>query len=142
MTSSSISPLLRQHVTELARHRCGYCLRSEELMGMPLTIDHLIPQAKGGDLAETNLWLACPACNQFKGIQTHALDQATAEMVPLFNPREQNWADHFYWSEDGSHILGKTPCGRVTVMALKINHPQIVVARRLWVSVGWWPPVD
>jgi len=28
------------------------------------------------------------------------------------------------------------------VIALRMNNPTVVNARRLWVSVGWWPPSD
>jgi len=62
--------------------------------------------------------------------------------VRLFNPRQQKWSEHFAWSEDGTEIQGLTPYGRATVVALKLNNPEIVVARRLWVSAGWWPPED
>ena len=133
---------VRQRVAEEARHRCGYCLRTEELMGMPMTLDHIIPEAAGGPSSEENLWLACRRCNEFKGPQTHARDPLTGKQVRLFNPRQQKWSDHFAWSEDGTEIQGLTPCGRATVTALKLNNPEIVVARRLWVSAGWWPPED
>jgi len=138
----SIPARVRQRIAEEARHRCGYCLRTEELMGMTMTLDHIIPEAAGGPSSEENLWLACRRCNEFKGTQTHARDPLTGREVRLFNPRQQKWSDHFAWSEDGTKIQGLTPCGRATVAALKLNSPEIVVARRLWVSVGWWPPED
>ena len=109
---------------------------------MPMTLDHIIAEAAGGLTVEENLWLACRRCNEFKGAQIHTIDPQTNERVGLFNPREQVWVEHFAWSEDGTQILGITSCGRATVIALQINNPEIVVARRLWVSVGWWPPVD
>ena len=107
-----------------------------------MEFDHLIPQAAGGTTREENLWLACRRCNAFKGTQTHAQDAQNAAWVALFNPRQQVWIDHFAWSEDGTEIIGKTPCGQATIAALKMNNAEIVVARRLWVSVGWWPPND
>jgi len=142
MTGAYISRELRRVIGETAHHRCGYCLHPEELLGMPLTIDHLIPQAVGGQTEEQNLWLACPSCNQFKGIQTFALHKSGDKMVRLFDPRRQPWHQHFEWSKDGSRIIGRTACGRATTEALQLNNPQAVVARRLWVSVGWWPPHD
>ena len=125
-----------------ARSRCGYCLTSERLTGIRLTIDHIIPVAAGGPTEENNLWLACRACNEFKGIQTQAPDPQTGEMVALFNPRTQNWREHFAWSPDGTLIIGLTACGRATVVALELNHDLIVEARRQWVRVGWHPPPD
>ena len=139
---TSIPARVREQVTEEARRRCGYCLRTEELTGAPMTLDHIIPEASGGPSSRENLWLACRRCNGFKGTQTHARDPLTGRQVRLFNPRQQEWSEHFAWSEDGTEIEGLTPCGRATVVALKLNNPEIIVARRLWVSVGWWPPED
>ena len=42
--------------------------------------------------------------------------------------------------KDKTEIIGKTPCGRATVIALRLNFEQAVNARKLWVSVGWYPP--
>lgn len=142
MAGDHIPDLLRQTVTVQARHRCGYCLRSQALIGMPLTIEHLTPLAAGGHTVEENLWLSCHRCNSYKGVQTTALDPETGQTVALFNPRQDIWTDHFEWNKDGTLILGKTPAGRATGLALQLNNPEIVVTRRLWVSAGWWPPQD
>jgi hypothetical protein len=109
---------------------------------MRMSFEHLIPQPAGGATVEENLWLSCRRCNEFKGTQVAAGDPLGGEQVQLFNPREQAWDEHFVWSEDGTAIISKTPCGRATVRALRVNNPEVVVARRLWVSVGWWPPND
>ncbi len=109
---------------------------------MSMTLDHIIPQAAAGLTTEENLWLACRRCNEFKGSQTQAYDPETGDQIPLFNPRRQIWREHFEWSENGAEILGKTPCGRATVVALQMNNPEIVVTRRLWVGAGWWPPQE
>jgi hypothetical protein len=142
MSTAYVPVALRRRVAQLALHRCGYCLRSEELMGMPMTIEHIIPKAVGGLTTEENLWLACPSCNQFKGTQIRARDPRSGDWVKLFNPRLQVWDEHFAWSIEGIQIIGKTPCGRATVIALQMNNPEIVVTRRLWVNVEWWPPED
>jgi len=44
--------------------------------------------------------------------------------------------------DDGTLIRGKTPVGRATVIALQMNHPDMIEARRLWVMAGWHPPQD
>jgi len=133
---------LQRRVRQQARSRCGYCLSLEALLGMALEFEHLVPKVAGGQTVEENLWLSCRRCNGFKGTQTHAIDPETGELVPLFNPRTQVWLEHFRWSEDGTEISGITDTGRATVVALQLNHLVIVLTRRLWVSVGWWPPVD
>jgi len=142
MASDYVSEALRQKVAEQARFRCGYCLRSEELSGMPMTIEHLTPIAEGGLTVEENLWLACNRCNGFKGALTSAPDPDTGITAPLFNPRIDIWDENFGWSDNGTLIIGKTPCGRATVVALQLNNSEIVVTRRLWVSANWWPPQD
>jgi 5-methylcytosine-specific restriction endonuclease McrA len=51
---------LRDLVARTARHRCGYCLTQEAVVGTPMVIDHIVPQSLGGPTEEANLWLACP----------------------------------------------------------------------------------
>ena len=70
----------------------------------------------------------------------HAIDPLTGEEVALFNPRTQSWPDHFGWSDDGTQIIGLTPIGRATVVALRLNNEFIVPARRQWAIAGWHPP--
>ncbi len=142
MSAARVSAALKLRITRQAGSRCGYCLTSERLTGIPLTLDHIIPIAAGGLTEEHNLWRACRACNEFKGAQTHAEDPPTGERVLLFNPRTQRWHVHFEWSADGAQIVGRTACGRATVLALQFNHDLIVEARRQWVRAGWHPPAE
>lgn len=107
---------------------------------MPLHVEHIIPIAAGGSSAEENLWLACALCNGYKGTQTSGRDPASGDVVPLFNPRRQVWAEHFRWSDDGTLVIGSTPTGRVTVETLKLNNVYLVRARARWAAVGWHPP--
>ena len=142
MSPAYISAALRQRVAETARFRCGYCLTSQRIIGPLLEIDHIIPEARGGTSDETNLFLACPMCNSHKADRREAVDAESHATVPLFNPRDELWDEHFAWIESGTIIRGKTPKGRATVAALQMNHPDIVAARRLWVVAGWHPPTD
>lgn len=131
---------LRQRIATQARHKCGYCLTLEVVSGIPLTLEHITPKAQGGQDVEDNLWLSCRLCNEAKGVLTEAVDPQTGELVPLFNPREQVWAEHFAWSEDGTQIIGQTPVGRATVAALFLNSEFRMRARAIWVEAGWHPP--
>jgi len=133
------SPLYRRLLQE-AGPCCGYCRTCAYIIGQPLTIEHIIAVAKGGTSAIQNLWLSYRRCNQFKGVQIDAIDPESDILTPLFNPRTQRWQEHFAWSADATRIVGLSPCGRATVVALKMNNDDIVSARRLWVSVGWHPP--
>ncbi|MDX1520096.1 MAG: HNH endonuclease signature motif containing protein [Anaerolineae bacterium] len=138
--STAVSKALRQKIAETAQFRCGYCLTSQHIVGPLLEIDHIISQAKGGTDAEENLWLACPTCNSHKSDRVTAVDAQTEQMVSIFNPRTEIWSEHFEWRDEGTLIHGKTATGRATIAALNMNHEDIIVARRLWVSVGWHPP--
>lgn len=140
MSKTYIPIELRRQIAAEAHYRCGYCLTATRIIGRPMVIDHLIPEAKGGATTRNNLWLACRRCNEFKGVQTQATDPLTNEQVSLFNPRRQSWKVHFAWNEQGTHIIGLTAVGRATVKALQLNNPDIVGARALWVQAGWHPP--
>lgn len=138
--SGYISAELRRQVREDAGERCGYCLSSEKLTGFPLEIEHIIPEALGGETVRENLWLACHRCNKFKSYRIEAYDAETAKTARLFNPRMQCWDTHFQWSLDTTKIIGLTPEGRVTVETLRMNNEYVVAARYFWVIAGWHPP--
>ena len=142
MSSAYVTRKLRDRVAAKARGRCGSCLSSEEIVGLPLEIEHLTPRALGGPTVEENLWLACSACNYFKGHRISARDPEGQQIVRLFNPRKQVWADHFTWEDDGALIVGKDAVGRATVSALRLNRSLLVKARRRWIEAGWHPPLD
>ena len=142
MSDGYVPPEVRARVRAQAGNRCGYCLSPQRLVLALLEIEHIIPSACGGSDAEDNLWLACRLCNAYKAAQVVALDPESGQRVRLFDPRRQRWSDHFVWSEDGVRILGKTPCGRATVIALQMNNPVAVMVRTEWAAVGWHPPTD
>lgn len=140
MSRAYIAAEFRRQVRADAGARCGYCHSPEAFLGMPLDIEHIVPEALGGPTVRENLWLACTRCNDFKGDRSDAIDPATGERVPIFNPRTQLWSDHFAWSLDGTSIEGRSPTGRATVDALHLNNEFIIVARQFWVEAGRWPP--
>jgi len=141
MSATRVGQRLRAQVLSDAGGRCGYCRSSEEIMGAPLEIEHVVPEALGGSTRRDNLWAACRQCNAFKGDRTQAWDSVTDAVAPIFNPRRQVWSEHFLWSNDGAHIVGRTAEGRTTVLALGLNRPLLVRARQRWVDAGWHPPV-
>jgi len=120
--------------------RCEYCGVSEQVTGIPLEADHIIPLSQQGVTEQVNLCRACSQCNTYKADQTEGVDPESMTRAPLYNPRQQSWAEHFAWSENGTQIIGLTAIGRATVAALKMNNPVSIRARKLWVSVGWHPP--
>jgi hypothetical protein len=107
-----------------------------------LEIEHIRPKSLGGSDNEDNLWLARRLCNGYKGSQIEAVDPHSGQNAALFNPRFQSWSDYFEWSENSTHIIGKTPNGRATVIAFQFNNQVAITVRRNWVSAGWHPPTE
>jgi 5-methylcytosine-specific restriction endonuclease McrA len=140
MSRTYIPKSLRQRVIVEARGFCAYCQTAVAITGARFVIDHIISEYAGGKTVWENLCLACHSCNEFKGVLTEATDPITGQNVPLYHPRQQRWADHFAWGENGSLIIGLSPSGRATAVALNMNHPDIVSARLRWAAVGWHPP--
>lgn len=139
MTQSNIPLAIRRQVIDDAGTRCGYCHSDEILMGVSLAVDHIVPVAAGGQTVRENLWTACRQCNEYKSSRTHYEDPQSREMALLFNPRTQKWNEHFAWSPEYTHILGKTATGRATIEALQLNRTLLIRARQRWVLMGWRP---
>lgn len=132
----SFSSILRAEQRDV---RCAYCHSPERLLGLPLEIDHIIPEIASGRNVLHNLCLCCRSCNAHKWQQTHARDPQTGRRVRLFHPRRQTWVRHFEWSKNGTRVLGTTATGRATVAALQMNHELIVSLRDLWVELNLHP---
>jgi hypothetical protein len=54
--------LWKREIREKWEHQCAYCGSEENL-----TIDHIIPQSKGGSDFTKNVVCCCHSCNQSKG---------------------------------------------------------------------------
>ena len=103
-----------------------------------------MPQSLGGSDEFDNLALACHRCNERHYNFVVGIDPQTQEQILLFNPRQQQWSEHFIWTRDGVKILGVTSTGRATCDRLDLNderrdEPSIQTARRFWVEAGWHP---
>ena len=139
--SAYISNELRRRVREFFSDCCAYCHTAERLTVVTFEIDHITPSFAGGSTTVQNLCLACPMCNRYKAGRTAAADPTTGEVVELYHPRRDNWPTHFGWSADGSELVGLTAAGRASVAALRMNRPQLVRTRRLWVALREHPPL-
>jgi hypothetical protein len=137
----SLSEITKDRVRQRAENRCEYCLSHQNYILGRLQIDHIQPVSRGGVNTEDNLCLACELCNQYKWTKTESLEPESGKIVPLFNPRNQKWKDHFTWNLDGIEIIGVTACGRATIDALKLNNNLAIIVRKNWVQAGWHPPV-
>ena len=132
------SAALRRQVEERAQQCCEYCLISQELAASTDQVDHVIAEKHGGQTTLDNLALSCTVCNWRKGSDISSLDPDSGSLTSLFNPRTQQWSDHFQL--DGVHILGRTAEGRTTVAFLQLNAVERLLERAEWVRVGRYPP--
>jgi hypothetical protein len=111
---------LRQLVRQRADYRCEYCrLPQKYAPVVSFHIEHIRARQHRGDDDSSNLCLACPRCNSFKGPNLTTYDPETNEKVDVFNPRIYIWDEHFEF--EGIHIVGLTPIGRGTVELLSMN---------------------
>jgi hypothetical protein len=110
----------------------------QALSFLPFQIDHVIARQHGGKTNASNLALACPYDNGFKGPNIAGLDPRTGRLVRLFHPRRHRWERHFRW--DGPVLVGRTPMGRATIKVLAINHPLRVEQRRALINAALFPP--
>ena len=135
-----IPPETQRLVRQRANERCEYCHTSERWQYVRFTVDHIAPLAQGGSDTPDNLALACFHCNRRKSDRLTALDPHSGEWVPLFNPRRDDWSEHFVWSSDGLFIVGLTPIGRATVETLALNRERVINIRAADRTVGRHPP--
>lgn len=139
MRKQRIPARLRKRLRASSPPRCAYCHSPEVLLGVRLEVDHIIAEAAEGATILSNLCLICSRCNSHKHDRTHAPDPSTGRRVRLFHPKRQKRAKHFAWSEDGTHVVGLTPCGRATVTALNMNDSLIAQLRQMWIEDGRHP---
>jgi hypothetical protein len=125
-------------VRRRARGRCEYCLIHEDDSYARHQLDHITASRHGGETTLQNLALACFLCNRHKGSDLAALDPSTGDVVRLFDPRRQQWHDHFALQE--ALIIPLTSTGRVTASLLRFNAPERVIERRELLRAGRYQP--
>ena len=118
----------KERVAKRAGGCCEYCRISGEFFFLPFQIEHIIPRKHHGGDDDANLALACDRCNQHKGANLAGIDQQTGELTRLFNPRIDQWEDHFIERSSGK-IEAITAIGRVTVDVLHVNAEIRIVLR-------------
>jgi HNH endonuclease len=136
--SEHVPSRLAAQVRQRARDLCEYCLLTQWSQEARFHIDHVKPLADGGRTVLSNLALACVTCSLKKAARSWASDPQTDRLVQLFNPRQENWLDHFGWTRTW-RIVGKTSTGRATIRALGMNRPAVVMIRRAWAHLGLFP---
>ena len=61
-SSGDAKRIWRKHIKESWDNKCAYCNSEKNL-----TIDHIVPQSKGGGDTTKNVVCCCHSCNQSKG---------------------------------------------------------------------------
>lgn len=133
---SRIRSEVREQVRQRAEYRCEYCRKPENFGAHNYQVDHIIAQKHRGTDELDNLAWACFRCNLNKGSDIASYDLTDGALVPFYNPRTQQWQDHFHL--EGVFITGKTAIGRVSVEILQFNHPVQVEIRRMLLETGLW----
>lgn len=137
-----VSAAVREKVRLRAKKRCEYCCKPEKYSPFSFHCDHIIPIKKhGGTPDDSNLAWACLDCNVNKGSDIASYDEQTKELTPLFNPRTQQWEDHFELDSLGL-MNGKTSVGRVTIRVLDMNEDRRVETRASIIKKGNWKTKD
>jgi hypothetical protein len=137
MTRAYVPAALRRRVIERAGARCEYCRFPPDASLLAFEVEHIVAEKHGGATIADNLALACPYCNRYKGTDLGSLDPETGVLTPFFDPRAQDWHEHF--GLDGALIVPQTPVGRVTVAILRLNHPDRVLERESLLRIGHYP---
>ena len=96
--------------------------------------DHIVPIQHGGHTDQDNLALSCMRCNRFKGPNVGSFDPETGDLVAFFNPRKQNWTDHF--KIEDARIVPLTAEARVTVKMLRFNDEDRLAERKRMIEAG------
>jgi 5-methylcytosine-specific restriction endonuclease McrA len=128
----------RELVWQRANSLCEYCQLPAEYSEFGFEIDHVIAEKHGGASSLDNLCLACFYCNSYKGPNISGVDPETAQIIPLYNPRQQNWNRHFEWN--GPLLVGKTRSARAAIEVLNINDEFAVALRQSLIEERVFPP--
>ena len=138
MSTTRIGVVLRREVIERAGNCCEYCRINAVDRAIDLAIDHVIAVKHGGATTSDNLCLSCYWCNSYKGSDLSSVDwESDGAIVPLYNPRRQQWSEHFRL--EGVYIQPLTASGRVTVYLLRLNVSERMEERELLRELGVYP---
>lgn len=137
MPRPPISKPLRQFIAQRAKGRCEYCLLHQEDSTETHQIDHIIALRHKGKTRRDNLAYACAECNRNKGTDFGTVELRTGQVVFLFNPRQQNWNDHFRLA--GARIVGLTATGKATIELLHLNDDHRLLEREMLIAANCYP---
>ena len=132
-----ISNILKTIVINRAGNRCEYCLVPKILSNFEFHIEHVVSIQHGGTSLPDNLAYCCSFCNWKKGTNLATLILPNDEMIRIFNPRKQNWQEHF--STVAGKIIPLSKTGVATAQLLEFNLPERVEVRLELAKAGFYP---
>ena len=138
MNAGRVPLPLQRRVRDRAGNRCEYCRISQAGQEATFHVDHVRPRRDAGATVLGNLALACVSCSLRKGARTTATDPETGRAAEVFNPRTNQWSEHFRVAGDFV-IVGQTSVGRASVQLLGMNRPLAIDIRREETSRGRYP---
>jgi hypothetical protein len=140
VSESYIPAGLRREVADRAHQCCEDCRVVQGIHTIDFAIDHVIAQKHGGQTVAENPCFSCYWCSSYKGSDLSSVDWAAGgQIVPLFNPRQQRWDDHFTLKRAVLQAL--TATGRVTIFLLRLNAPERIEERELLLRLNIYPCV-
>src|SRR5277367_3014361 len=142
MSERRVPIALRRQVGERAGGLCEYCRSPASVSSQPFAVEHIIPKVRGGESTADNLALSCQGCNNHKYDKIDGIDPAGRDVVALYHPRRDRWRDHFAWSDDFALVVGVSPTGRASIVALRLNRESVVNLRRILGRIGKHPPPE
>ena len=117
--SSRLPSTLVSKLLHRARFRCEYCRVPVEFQtASSFEREHITPVSAGGANDCDNLAVSCAVCNSAKSSHMTGQDPDSLLVVPLFNPRMDDWENHFTISPVSGVKIGLTPTGRATATRL------------------------
>lgn len=125
----------RRLVRQRAQGRCEYCRLPQAAQPFAtFHVEHIVAKKHEGPDEPENLCVACERCNSFKGPNLSGLDPESGGLERLFDPRHQDWHEHFELR--GPLIAGRTAVGRATVGVLNMNEERRVQLRAELIARG------
>ena len=137
---TDISESLRRQVAERAYYVCEYCLIHEDDTFWGCEVDHIISRKHGGSSEAGNLAWACACCNSHKGSDIATLAGQPPQLVRLFHPRSDRWADCF--PLDGVPIEPLNPIAMGTAKLLDLGAESRIRERRSLAEGGRYPTIE
>lgn len=133
-----ISLAIKKQVADRAGGCCEYCQLPERVSFYNSHVDHIKSVKHGGTSVLDNLAHCCPDCNFHKGSDVGTFSADDAYLIRFFNPRKDDWHDHFEVHEGA--LIGKIEIGESTVRIFQFNDTEQLLFRRQLISLDLYPP--